>query len=101
MRKVLNAFGIRPNGTPTTFQGQYRDILKMLAVVVSVAFTLGVTTMGFRGLPTRMDRVEAKQAELDTEVKLLKSYAAQNCVDHSDVKNDLQIIKKILMERGR
>lgn len=94
MRKVLSAFGIKPNGSPTTFQGQYRDMIKMMVVIASVAYTLGITTMSFRDLPGKVKAVEQ-------DVAAVKTSMARFTVTVESIDGRLARIENCLLNGGK
>lgn len=77
MKKLFNAFGIRPNGSLTTFQGQYSDMVKMMLVVISIAYALGGATMGLKNAPERLAVLEKDMVKVSSVLNSIDSRLAR------------------------
>lgn len=64
-KAILKSMGARENGTPKTSCVDDALHVKQILALVSLAFTIGALSFGFRGLPQRVKTVEEKVVRIE------------------------------------
>lgn len=72
-KATMRALGARPNGSDASSCVDNAALVKQLLMLLSLAFSLGALTFGYKGLPQRVGSVEQRVIKIEANMAVLES----------------------------